>query len=64
MKTQKKGIKARIVDGIEYKNNSAYVRYLLKTSHQTMLDDADIAILGEMTPQTVYAIKMKMLGLK
>ena len=54
-------MKARIVDGITYRSNSDYAKYLLETSHETGLSDSDIARMAKITPQTVYAIKRKML---
>jgi len=56
-------MKARIVDGIKYRSNSDYAKYLLETSHETGLSDSDIARMAKITPQTVYAIKRKMLAI-
>jgi hypothetical protein len=54
-------MKARIVDGIKYRSNSDYAKYLLKNSHETGLSDSDIARMAKITPQTVHSIKNKML---
>ena len=56
-------MKARIVDGVQYRSNAAYAKYLLETSPENGLTDSDIARLAKITPQTVYAIKRKMLSL-
>ena len=57
-------MKARIVDGIAYRSNSSYAKYLLENAHQTGLTDSDIARMANITPQTVHLIKVTMLGLR
>lgn len=56
-------IKTRNVDGITYRSNSEYAKYLLETSPETGMTNSDIARMAKITPQTVYAIQQKMLGL-
>ena len=56
-------MKALKADGITYSSSAEYVRYLLEDSPKTGLTDSDIARLAKVSPQTVYATKMKMLGL-
>jgi hypothetical protein len=57
-------MKARKIDGVTYRSNSDYAKYLLMNSPKTLMSDGDIARLAKIRPQTVHAIKMKMLGLK
>lgn len=54
-------MKARKVDGVSYRSNSDYAKYLLLNSNKTLLTDSDIARMAKIKPQTVHAIKMKML---
>jgi len=51
------------VDGISYRSNSSYAKYLLENAHETGLTDSDIARMAKITPQTVHAIKRKMLAI-
>lgn len=57
-------MKAFKVDGVTYRSKCAYVRDLLKGSHESLLTDSDIARLAKVTPQTVRRQKEFLLGLR
>lgn len=54
-------MKARVINGVNFKSRSQVVREMLMANAGT---DSEIAREAKVTPQTVYAIKMKMAGLK
>ena len=54
-------MKALKVGVVQYRSRSAYAASLLQ---RTKMSDSEIARKVGMTPQTIYAIKMKMAGLR